>query len=149
MNEREILEHYNLRVLRTVAKRFLPKPVFDRGQGCTERHKLRRHYYDFLYRGRKEELIGALLPYMNSNAMQVLEETAIWVELHPIERRKYGGTEASQRSHARYQHDVESPRRKATREYMSLHPEVVEQLKLKLKEEVNVTTTTRREASKS
>ena len=78
---RELLESYSLRVLRIVAKNYLPDPKQSGNQ--TERHKLRNHYRYFLCRSSKEELIGALLPYMNSNAKKILDETAVWIELYP------------------------------------------------------------------
>lgn len=136
--DRELLLSYNMRVLRAVAREIIPFPKYSdfSGKSQAERQKLFRHYEVFKHAYPKADLVGAMLPFMNSNAERLLEETAILVR-QQMERSERGSTAASRRSHARYQHEIESPRRKATRTYMRLHSEVVERLTLKLKEETD------------
>lgn len=126
--EKELLEKYSLRVLRIVAKHVLPRPEFT-SESSVVRNRLWKHYETFLHRASKEETAGALLPYMNSNAKKLLEETKIWEEIHPHKRmgKSHGYTLSAQL----YVKNVQAPRRKALRKYMREHPEVVEQIREK------------------
>lgn len=120
---RGLLEQYSLRVLRTVAKQQLPKPVPDSNQ--IVRRKVWAHYRRFLHSAPKEELIGALLPYMNSNAQRLLEEISVWVELHP---RKHKAGEKRLEYNKRYSREVTWPRRKLVIQWMKDHSEEVSKI---------------------
>lgn len=115
--DRKLLERYSLRVLRVVARHQLPTPVPDVNQ--TVRRKVWKHYQNFLHTYPKEALIGALLPYMNSNAERLLEETAIWVELHP--RKSGKGKWKGKVAYDRRQWE----KRKLVIQWMKAHPEQV------------------------
>ncbi len=118
---KELLERYSLRVLRIVAKQHLPNPCGVGSQ--VERRKVQKHYKYFLLRAPKSELIGALLPYMNSNAERVLDETVIWLKLNP---RKSG--KGSWEGRAAYNRRQWVSRR-SVRQWIQTHPGEVEEIR--------------------
>ena len=129
---RNLLESYNLRVLRMCARRHLPQK--GRADAAPKsRKKAYERWLHLVHRATKDELISALLPYVTESIAPSLGELQILDEHRKESRHRKSGvlSDAGRRAHNKYHREVVTPRKKATRNYMSENPELVEEIRRK------------------
>lgn len=128
---RPILEGYNLRVLRKFLRRHLPYAGRDGGPSS---YKEWQELTLVVPRYKVVPLIEglSLSDEQMRSELDVLQQKDILRELkRTVPRKGQGLTDARRRSHNKYHREVVTPRKKATRQFMREHPELVSQIKEK------------------
>lgn len=126
---KELLESYNLSVLRHFARRHLPQPSKDEVSRQQTYH--RRQY--LVMGASKYRLVAALLPYVNGSVKSELDELQQYDILRKEgeSAKKHRFSKTHQEWCLRYHREVVTPRKKATREFMREHPELVAEIRRK------------------